>query len=139
MEYNRIVSITGMPGLFEMLSSRADGAVVRSLENGAPRFASSRQHQFSQLETIEVYTLSDNLSLREIFQAMKESNEAVPESKADSKVLKAYFEKLGKELDFERVFISDLKKMVKWFQILVKNNIDFSAKAEETENAEKEA
>ncbi|MFN9114643.1 MAG: DUF5606 domain-containing protein, partial [Bacteroidota bacterium] len=50
------MSVTGMPGLYELVSSKADGAIVRSLQDQSTRFASTRQHSFSQLESIEVYT-----------------------------------------------------------------------------------
>ena len=77
MDYNKIISITGMPGLYELLSSRADGAVVKSLEDNSTKFASSRQHQFSHLESIEIYTTSDNTYLGDVFQKMKNSDEKV--------------------------------------------------------------
>ncbi len=66
MEYNKLVSVTGLPGLFELLSSKSDGAVVRSLEDNITKFVSSRQHNFSHLESIEVYTTKDNTSLAEV-------------------------------------------------------------------------
>ena len=135
MDYNKIISITGMSGLYELLSTRADGAVVKSLENNSTKFASSRQHQFSHLESIEVYTNKENIMLRDVFEAIKGSKENLPDSNADSKALKAYFDKLSLDLDFEKVFTSDLKKMVKWYQILEKNKIDFSIQSAETEDA----
>lgn len=131
MEYNKIISITGKPGLFELLSTRADGAVVRSLEDGTTKFVSSRQHQFSHLESIEVYTVKENISLKDVFVAMKNSTENLPDAKAETKALKAYFEKVYAELDFDRVFTSDLKKMVKWYQVLTKQNINFEEATEE--------
>ena len=131
MDYNKIISITGMSGLYELLSSRADGAVVKSLEDNSTKFASSRQHQFSHLESIEVYTTKENTFLGEVFEAMKKSDEKIPESNADPKALKAYYEKVVPDMDFEKVFNSDLKKMVKWYYILEKNKVDFTAKSEE--------
>ena len=128
MEYNKIISVTGMPGLYEMVTTRADGAVVRSLENNSTKFAASRQHQFSHLESIEVFTNKENVMLHDVFAAMKVSKEKVPEGSADAKEIKAYFEKVYPDLDHDRVFNSDLKKMVKWFHILEKHDIDFSVK-----------
>ena len=133
MEYNKLVSVTGLPGLFELLSSKSDGAVVRSLEDNITKFVSSRQHNFSHLESIEVYTTKDNTTLAELFEAMKGSKEKLPEPQADGKVLKAYFEKVYPDLDFDRVYVSDMKKMVKWFQIIDKNKIDVKARAAEEE------
>ncbi len=131
MDYNKIVSVSGLPGLFEMLSSKADGAVLKSLDDNTSKFVSSRQHNFSHLESIEVYTTKDNTNLAEVFEAMKKSEEKVPDEKATSKDLKEYFEKIFPGLDHERVYTSDMKKMVKWFGILTKNKIDISVKSEE--------
>jgi DNA repair ATPase RecN len=139
MEYNKLVSVTGLPGLFELLSSKSDGAVVRSLEDNITKFVSSRQHNFSHLESIEVYTTKDNTTLAEVFEAMKENKGKVPEANADGKALKAYFEKVYPDLDFDRVYVSDMKKMIKWFQIIDKNKIDIKGKTEEEKEAAPEA
>ena len=126
MNYNKVVSITGLGGLYEMVSSKADGAVVRSLEDNTTKFISNRQHSFSHLESIEVYTTNENTNLTAVFKKIKESSEKLPEEKADNKELKAYFEKVVPDLDFDRVYSSDMKKMVKWYNILTKNGIDFA-------------
>ncbi|GAC1588580.1 MAG: hypothetical protein NVS3B19_08190 [Ginsengibacter sp.] len=126
MNYNKIVSVTGLGGLFELISSKADGAVVRSLEDNSSKFVSSRVHNFSHLESIEVFTVKDNTNLADVFRAIKESTETMPDEKADGKALKAYFEKVFPDLDFDRVYASDMKKMVRWFNILSRNEIDFS-------------
>ncbi len=131
MEYNKIVSVTGMPGLFEMVSSKSDGAVVRSLEDNSSKFVSTRLHNFSHLESIEVYTTKNNNNLSDVFVAMKEGKEEIPDAKADPKALKSYFEKIFPDLDFERVYASDMKKMVKWYQILAKNKIEVKSQTEE--------
>ncbi len=135
MEYNKIVSVTGLSGLFELLSSKSDGAVVRSLDDKATKFVSSRQHNFSHLESIEVFTTKDNTNLAELFTAMKKSKEKIPDAASGNKTLKAYFEKVYPDMDFERVYISDMKKMVKWFQIIQKNDIEIKVKsADETDD-----
>lgn len=131
MDYNKIVSVTGMPGLFEMISSKSDGAVVRSLEDNSTKFVSTRLHNFSHLESIEVYTTKDNNNLSDVFVAMKESKEEIPDAKTDAKALKSYFDQVFPNLDFDRVYTSDMKKMVKWFNILAKNNVEVHAQTEE--------
>lgn len=123
MEYNKIISVTGIPGLFELINSKNDGALIRSLEDGSTRFVSSRVHNFSHLESIEVYTTDDNVNLSEVFLAMNASNEILPAEK-DAKAIKSYFEKVFPEMDFERVYNSDMKKMVRWCSILRSNNIE---------------
>ncbi len=130
MEYNRIVAVTGMPGLFEVVSSKTDGAIVRSLEDQSTKFVSSRVHNLSHLESIEVYTVRDNVQLHDVFAAMKDSKAELPDVK-DNQALKAYFQKVYPDLDFERVYASDMKKMVKWYEVIQTNNIDFTPKEEE--------
>lgn len=126
MDYNKIISVAGLAGLYELVTSKSDGAVVRSLEDNTTKFVSSRLHNFSHLESIEVFTVKPegNINLAEIFEAMKKSKEKVPDAKSDNKALRAYFEKVYPDLDFERVYASDMKKMTKWFEILKKNKIE---------------
>ena len=136
MEYSRIISVTGLGGLFELVGSKTDGAIVRSLDDNSTKFVSSRVHNFSHLESIEVYTDRDNVNLVDVFAAMKESGEPLPSDK-DANAVKTYFEKVYPSMDFGRVYVSDMKKMVKWFAVLQKNNIDIKLRTEEeTEEAE---
>ena len=123
MEYNKIVAVTGMPGLYELISSKGDGAIVRSLDDKSTKFASNRIHNFSHLESIEVFTVGDNVNLVDIFHAMEKAGGSIPETNDNSSV-KKYFEKIYPDLDFERVYNSDLKKMIKWYDALKKNNIE---------------
>ena len=124
MEYNKLVAVTGLSGLYELIASKADGGIVRSLEDKSTKFVSNRMHSFSHLESIEIYTVSDNVNLVDIFHAMQKSKEAKPDAKADAKAIRAYFEKVYPDMDFERVYGSDMKKMIKWLEILEKNNIE---------------
>ncbi len=123
MEYSKLVSVTGLPGLFELLSSKADGGVVKSLEDKSTKFVSTRVHNFSHLESIEVFTTKDNVNLVDVFTAMAASREQMP---ADSDVaeVKKYFEKVYPDMDFSRVYASDMKKMVKWFGVLQSNDVE---------------
>jgi hypothetical protein len=136
MEYGKIIAVTGLPGLFELMSSKNDGAIVRSLEDKTTKFVSSRIHNFSHLESIEVFTVRDNVNLAEVFQAMEKSSDAVPGDK-DNAQIKAYFEKTYPDLDFSRVYSSDLKKMVKWYNVLKANNVEIKVRtAEEAQEEE---
>jgi Domain of unknown function (DUF5606) len=135
MEYNKLASVTGKSGLFELLSSKADGAVVRSLEDNTTQFVSSRIHSFSHLESIEVFTVKDNVNLSEVFLAMKAGTEKLPDAN-DAKAVKAYFGKVYPDMDFSRVYASDTKKMIKWFEVLVKNNVEIKLSEVPQEGAE---
>src|SRR5437868_11835172 len=133
MEYNKLVSVSGIGGLFELISSKADGGVVRSLEDNTTKFISSRIHNFSHLETIEVFTTKDNVNLVDIFTAMKASSEALP-TENDPVAVKAYFQKVYPDMDFTRVYANDMKKMVRWFKSLVANNIEIKLSEMPQEN-----
>lgn len=123
MEYSKLVSVTGLPGLFELLSSKADGGVVKSLEDKTTKFVSTRVHNFSHLESIEVFTTADNVNLVDVFTAMAASKEKMP-ADGDASAVKKYFEKVYPTMDFGRVYASDMKKMVKWFGILTANKVE---------------
>ncbi len=124
MDYNRLVSVTGLSGLYELLSSKADGGIVKSLEDKSTKFVSTRLHSFSHLESIEVFTSKENVNLIEVFEAMQKSSVKLPDTKADAKEIKAYFQKVYPDMDFERVYGSDMKKMIKWFALLVDHNVE---------------
>lgn len=123
MEYNKLVAVAGLPGLFELINSKTDGAVVRSLEDKSTRFVSSRIHSFSHLESIEIFTVRDNVNLVDVLNAMDKAGGSLPDEK-DPAAIKKYFEKVYPDIDFERVYASDMKKMVKWFDQLKKNKIE---------------
>ena len=123
MEYSKIIAVSGLPGLHELISSKNDGAIVRSLEDKSTKFVSSRIHNFSHLESIEIYTVRDNVNLVDILLAMQKSKASLPDTK-DNAAIKKYFEAAYPDLDFERVYTSDMKKIVKWFDILQKNNVE---------------
>jgi len=123
MEYSKLVAVTGLPGLFELISSKTDGAIVRSLDDSSTKFVSSRIHNFSHLESIEIYTVRDNVNLVDVLNAMDAAGGTLPDEK-DAAAVKKYFEKTYPDMDFDRVYASDMKKMVKWYAVLKKNNVE---------------
>ena len=137
MEYSKLVAVTGLPGLFELINSKTDGAIVRSLDDNSTRFVSSRVHNFSHLESIEVYTVRDNVNLVDVLNAMDKAGGTLPDEK-DAAAIKKYFEKAFPDMDFERVYASDMKKMVKWFDILKKNNVEIKLSEQPEEEQEVE-
>lgn len=135
MEYNKLISVTGFSGLFELVSSKNDGAIVKSLEDNTTKFVSNRQHQFSHLESIEIYTNDENVNLTEVFKAMDASSIALPSEK-DNKAVLSYFEQVFPAMDFERVYNSDMKKMVRWFNVIKKHNIEIKLSEATEENTQ---
>lgn len=138
MEYNKLISVTGFSGLFELVTNKTDGAIVRSLEDNSTKFVSTRLHQFSHLESIEVYTEDDNVNLAEIFLAMDVSGLELPSEK-DNAGIRIYFEKAYPKMDFEKVYSSDMKKMIRWFNVIKKNEIEIKiAEMTDEENEQDE-
>lgn len=138
MEYKEIVVVTGEPGLFQLISSKSDGAIVRALDGQTTKFVPSRNRQFTPLESIEVFTTGDNVSLMEVFRAMRGQEQETPVvgAAADSSAIKGYFEKVYPDLDDSRVYMSDLKKMLKWYPLLKEHDLITDAAVEEPEQAE---
>ena len=130
MEYNQLVAVSGLSGLFELMSSKADGGIVRSLEDQSTRFVSTRVHQFSHLESIEVYTIRENVNLVEVFKAMEKSTLPLP-AETDATAIRTYFKEVFPDMDFERVYDSDRKKMIKWFSQLKKATIELKLSEQE--------
>ena len=112
MEYSKLISVSGKSGLFELLTSKSDGAIAKSLENDATQFISSRAHQFSHLESIEVFTTRENVFLAEVFLAMGKSKEALPDDK-DPKMVQAYFKKVYANMDFASSTAHNRNRFVK--------------------------
>lgn len=141
MQYREIVAVTGLSGLFQLLTTKSDGAIVRSVAEKTTKFISARQHNVTPLESIEVYTTGDNVRLQTVFLKMQEQETAFPPSAVktnDNAAIKAYFKNIFPEFDEERVYVSDMKKMLKWFEILRANDLlvfEPEATEEEAEEA----
>jgi hypothetical protein len=126
MQYRDIVSVTGLGGLFQLLATKSDGAIVRNILDKTTKFISARTHNVTPLESIEVYTTTDNVRLHEVFQKMKDNEKAikiVDGKTADNNAIKSYFKSIFPEFDEERVYVSDMKKMLKWYEVLKANNL----------------
>ena len=138
MEYGKLVAVAGLPGLYELVSSKSDGGIVRSLDDKSTRFVSTRVHQFSHLESIEVYTLRENVNLIDVFLAMEKSSVSLPDEK-DVAGIKKYFQQVFPDMDAERVYDSDRKKMIKWFALLKKHSIPLVLSETESEHPDQQA
>ncbi len=119
MEYKEIVSVTGLSGLFQLVTSKGDGIIIRTLDGKNTRFVSARAHNFTPLESIEVFTTVENVPLLDVFKAMKEHEKEVsPTNPSSKKEVSDYFDQVYPFLDRDRVYMSDMKKMLKWYPLL---------------------
>ena len=137
MRFRDITSITGMGGLFKMESHKPSGLIVTSLSEGWTKFVSNREHLFSPLDNISIYTANDTVELLDVMLKAYEQKTSNPpvDAKSDNATLSAYFEKVLPEYDREKVHISDIKKFIKWFQILDEKGI-LATEVEEKANEE---
>ncbi len=133
MEYSKIISVTGLPGLFELVGNKGDGAIVKSLESKLTRYISGRLHNFSSLESIEIFTTHDNVNLVEVLKAMQANADVALPDEKNTDALKAYFGQVFPSIDLERVYPSDMKKMIRWHKILSKESIVLELTSKEKE------
>jgi len=125
MEIKDIVSVSGMTGLFEVVARRADGMIVRGLDDEKPQFISSRTHVFTPLDAITIYTAKDSTALSKVLLEVKKQAAANPPAdvNSDNEKLKTWFRKILPDFNEEKVYVSDIKKLIKWYQQLDKHNL----------------
>ncbi len=136
MDLTSIVSVSGLSGLYEMVGNKPSGLVVKHLETGKTRFASARKHNFSPLASISIFTITDTVEVIDVLYKMKENEEKLPppETKSDPDDLRDYMYKIVEDHDEDRVYVSDIKKLIKWYNFLndlnLLDNKDASAEEE---------
>lgn len=126
IKFSEIVSIGGMPGLFRLLNQKADGIIVHSLDDDKAVFVSGRKHGFTALESIAMYLKNDDTTeLQKVLLNVENQSAAfpAPDSNAPNDQLKSWFEKILPDYDQERVHISDIKKLIRWYGILKQKNL----------------
>ncbi|MCL2026916.1 MAG: DUF5606 domain-containing protein [Bacteroidales bacterium] len=125
MDLTEYYSVPGKPGVFKMLSQSKNGAIMESLIDGKrlPVFISDK---ISSLEEIGMFTNQDDVPLKTVFQTIfrkEDGKEASVSPKADNKTLQAYFSEVLPDWDQDRVYMSDIKKVVTWYNLLVSKNL----------------
>jgi len=141
MDLSKILSISGKPGLFKMMAQTKNGVVVESIIDNK-RFTAFGNEQISSLEEISIFTEGEDLSLLEVFKLIfkKLEGEKALSHKSSNKELKEFFEEVLPSYDKERVYVSDIKKVINWYNLLTENEFfDFPEEDEkEDENKSSE-
>lgn len=138
MSLEKVLSISGKPGLYRLKNQTRNGFLAESLLDGKTVNVSGR-HNVSLLSEIAIYTLTEEVPLREVFQKIsdKEGGKETISHKAPKDELEEFFFNVLPEYDEDRVYTSDIKKVVQWYNLLVKNGItQFVSAAEETKEEE---
>ncbi|WP_274476344.1 DUF5606 family protein [Mangrovimonas aestuarii] len=133
MSLEKVLSITGKPGLYKLITQTRSGFIAESLIDNK-RMSVSLHHNVSLLSEIAIYTMTEEVPLREVFAKIKEkeNGEATSVGHKESKeVLEDYFANVLPDYDEERVYASDIKKVIQWYNLLQKQGMmDFDAKEE---------
>ena len=140
MEFNKIIAVTGKPGLFQVVSQSKNAIIVESLID-KKRVAINSTQNVSLLENIAIYTYEEEIPLLTVFKTMFEKSEGKEtiSHKESGKVLTSYFSEILPDYDDERVYTSNIKKVIQWFNLLVKTGLDFSKIEISSEENEVEA
>jgi hypothetical protein len=128
MDLSKILSITGKPGLYLILSQTKSGALVESLLD-KKRFPVFINEKISTLSEISIFTIEEDISLKEVLHSIykKENGGKCIDSKSDNNALKNYMLEVLPNYDQERVYVSDMKKLFSWYNLLQSvNMLDFS-------------
>lgn len=136
IEIEKIISVSSKPTLFKLVASKANGLILEDLTSGKSNFYSSRTFQFSPLESIGIYTLSDNIPLKEVYERFLNGEEKimVPSDASSDQDYKNYFEQLLPEYDKYRVHVRDMKKCIKWYHQL--KTLGYITSASDTKTVE---
>jgi hypothetical protein len=120
MKLDKIISVSGLPGLHKLLATRPNGLLIESFENGKRQFVSGRTHQFSPLVSIGIYTYADVVGLDEVLNKVNESvsTNPLPDPNEKAETLRAWFKGIVPEHDEDRVHINDIRKLIKWYLFL---------------------
>ena len=130
-----ILAISGQPGLYKVISEGKNNVVIESLLTGKKSTAYA-DAKMSSLEDIAIYTSSEDVPLKKVFQkiADKENGGQAINVKSSPEELKNYFEEILPEYDRERVYGSDVKKVISWYNLLNdKGLLDFDAEITDEE------
>lgn len=136
MSLDKILSIGGKSGLYRLVAQTRSGFVAESLIDGK-KISMTLQRNVSVLSEISIYTLEKELPLREVFGRIQEKENGQKTGvshKAEKSELEAYFFEVLPNYDEDRVYSSDIRKVIQWYNLLLDHGItDFTA--EETDSA----
>ena len=133
-----ILSISGQSGLFKLVAESKNNIIVESLDT-QKRMPVHSSSKVSALEDIAIYTETEDVPLKDIFKAIskKEDNGNALSHKSSGNELKKYFEEVVPDYDQDRVYVSDIKKVLLWYNILnEKDMLDFSETEETAEETD---
>lgn len=133
----KILSVTGRPGLYKLISTNKNMNIVESMTDGK-RIPVYMHEKIVALSDVSMYTNDGDVPLRDVFKKIKEKENSKPvtlTSKSSNKEFFSYLEEVLPDYNKESVYASDVKKLISWYNLLMEHNIDL----EEVEESEEEA
>jgi hypothetical protein len=123
MELQEIAAISGKGGLFRVLKPTKGGVILESLDEAKIKIVAAASQKLSLLKEISIYTTTQKgtVSLEEVLQKIYKDfgNDIGLTSESDPTELKSFLKSVLPEYDESRVYVSDIKKLVKWYQIIL--------------------
>jgi len=149
MDLKEIMSVSGQSGLYKYISQGRNGIIVESFSDKKRSFINASS-KVSSLEDIAIFTSEEEVPLKQVLKSIfeHENGGPAPDPKSSPEELKAYMEKILPTYDHERVYVSDIKKLVAWYNALLSLNLlsfeeepaaEKTAEEPATEKAEKKA
>ncbi len=139
MDLSKIIAISGYPGLFKVIAQAHNGIIVESLID-KKRMQAFSTFKISALEDISIFTTGDDVPLKEVFDKIlkSEKGQTAVNAKASNDELKNYLKKVLPDYDEDRVHVSDIKKLITWYNLLEQNDLLKTTEAEtQTEATDK--
>lgn len=140
MSFKKILAISGKPGLYELKIQTRTGFVAESLLDGK-RITVGLRNNVSLLSEIAVYTYNEEVKLAEVFKAIatKENEGLAISHKEDGGKLMSYFREIMPEFDEDRVYLSDIKKIINWYNMLQPKGFVSLEKLSEEDDTEQDS
>ncbi|MRI64091.1 hypothetical protein EQP59_03965 [Ornithobacterium rhinotracheale] len=137
MNIEKVIAISGKPGLYNLISQTKSGFIAKNLDDGK-KSSIPASYNVSLLSNVAIYTHTEEVPLREVFKKIyeKENGKECISHKSSESELRAYMQEVLPEYDESRVYYSDLKKLFQWYNILLKNDLLTPQENEETTNEE---
>ena len=140
MNLKEIMSVSGQGGLFKFISQGRNGIIVESFADNKRSFVSAT-HKVSTLEDIAIFTDGEEVPLKDVLKKIHEAEPGVPapDPKSSPEELKKFMEKILPNYDRERVYLSDIKKLVSWYNTLLELKLlNFEEESDKKESVKSE-
>jgi len=140
MSLEKVLSISEKPGLFKLITNTRNGFIAESLMDGK-RISVSLHNNVSLLSEIAIYTLTEEIPLTQVLKTIRDKENSLP-TKISHKVkkdeLEAFFFDVLPDYDEDRVYVSDIKKVIRWYNILQSNEMLYLLDGHDENNDEEE-